>query len=306
MNPGRIACKLVRYSGLPFLLREVVFRRATRIIVFHDPTVGSFERALAYLSSRYNIITLEDHLSGRPLPPKPLVITFDDGHIRNHALLPVFRKAGIRPTFFLCAGLVGTRRRFWFLHAAEHGGSERLKVLTDEERLRALAITGFTPERAYDQPQALQFEHLEALAGQVDFQAHGVFHSCLPNCPDDTAREEVVGAKERLEEMLGTPVRAFAFPNGDYSDRDIALVKRAGYVCALTVDYGFNRKSTDPFRIKRLCVDDTGNTDALSAKVSGAWALLTAVLANRRLSGFKERPPTTKGTAVAAQLAEMP
>ena len=300
MNFARIAYRLVRYSGLPFLFREVLFRRATRIAVFHDPGPREFERALVYLRDRYNIVSLADHLSGRPLPPKPLVITLDDGHIGNYALLPLIRRTGIRPTMFLCAGVVGTNRRFWFLHAAMHGSSDGLKTVSDDERLRVLATTGFTPEREFPVPQALTKAHIEEMADHVDFQAHGVFHPCLPNCPDEVAEEEVAGPKRILEPITGAPVTAFAYPNGDYCPRDIELLQSFGYTCGLTVDHGFNRPTDDPFKLKRLSVDDTGNLDALSVKASGVWAILTAIIARRRLSGFKAQPMPHTVPAIAA------
>lgn len=296
----RIAYKLVHYSGLPFFFREVLFRKSTRIIAFHDPAPEDLRRALTYLRSRYNIITLADHLSGRALPPKPLVITFDDGHIGNHALLPVLREAGVRPTFFVCAGIVGTNRHFWFAHAAMHGSSEPLKGVPDEDRLEALAATGFAPEREFAMPQALTRAQIEDMRDHVDIQSHSLFHPCLPNCSDEVAGEEIAGSKRMLASITGRPVTAFAYPNGDYCSRDIELLKSAGYTCALTVDHGFNKPGDDPYRLKRLSVDDTGNLDAISAKASGVWAILMAIFVRRRLSGYRERPVPTEVPAIAA------
>lgn len=302
MRPASIAHRIVRYSGLPFLFREVLFRKATRIIMFHDPTPEAFDRAVAYLAGRYNIITLDDHLSGRPLPAKPLIITFDDGHIGNFALLDVFKKHGIRPTIFLCAGIVGTNRHFWFTHTAMRGSSGPLKSLPDDERLRVLEASGFTPEREFDTHQALQRTHIETMKSHVDFQSHGLTHALLPTCADHVAAHELTDSKRLLEGLLGTPVTAFAFPNGDYCERDIRLAQEAGYRCAVTVDFGFNRRGSDPFRLKRLSVDDTGDIDALSAKVSGVWAVLNAITGKRPLSRAKRRPVFVAVQALAARL----
>lgn len=302
MRPASIAHRIVRFSGLPVLFREVLFRKATRIIMFHDPTAEDFERAVTYLAGRYNIISLDDHLSGRPLPAKPLIITFDDGHIGNFALLKVFRKHGIRPTIFLCAGIVGTNRHFWFSYAATTGSSGPLKSLPDHERLRVLEASGFTPEREFATPQALQTAHIDAMKSQVDFQSHGLSHALLPMCADHVAGHELTHSKRLLEGLLGTPVTAFAFPNGDYCERDIQLAQQAGYRCAVTVDFGFNRRGADPFRLKRLSVDDTGDVDALSAKVSGVWGLLNAIIGKRPLSRAKREPLFAVVQALTAQL----
>lgn len=297
-----IAYRIVRYSGLPFLFREVLFRKATRIIMFHDPAPEAFDKVVTYLKDRYSIITLDDHFSERPLPPKPLVITFDDGHIRNHALLKVFREHSIRPTIFLCAGIVGTNRHFWFMHAAMTGSSGPLKSLADEERLRVLGASGFTPEREFETPQALQKVHVDAMKAHVDFQSHGMTHALLPNCSDRSAEHELTDSRRVLEGSLGKPVTAFAFPNGDYCERDIRLAREAGYRCAVTVDFGFNRRGDDPFRSKRLSVDDTGDVDAVSVKVSGVWALLNAFIRKRPLARAKRRPSFAVAHALTAQL----
>ena len=77
---------------------------------------------------------------------------------------------------------------------------------------------------------------------------------------------------------------AIAYPNGDYSERDIELVKSAGYRCGVTVDYGFNTVKTDLFRLKRLSVNDTGNIDELAVKASGVWAFIKT--RNGRKQGY--------------------
>lgn len=301
MTFTHLAYKLVRFSGLPFLFREILFRRTARIVVFHDPGVPEFQRALGYLRKRYNIISLAELLSGKPLPPGALVITFDDGHRGNHALLGTFREAGITPTIFACAGIVGTKRHFWFAHAGRNGSSEPLKTIPNEQRMEILARSGFWPDREFPEAQALQREEMDAMKDVVDFQSHGVFHSCLPNCADEVAEFEIATSKGMLEGMIGKPITAFAFANGDYCARDLELVKRAGYRCALTVDHGFNRPGEDPYLLKRLNVDDSGNIDALSVKASGVWALLGSVfLRRRRLSGYRDNPLPAPLPAAAA------
>lgn len=289
MGTERIAYKLVRWCGLPWLFREVLFRRSVRILTFHDPAPDAFRRVLGYLHRHYGIITLDDHLSGKPLPAKPVVVTLDDGHIGNHALIPVLREFAVRPVVFVCAGLVGTNRRFWFKHAARSGSSEGLKRISDAERLRILAADGFTPLHEYDVPQALGLEQLKELASVADIGAHTLFHPCLHQCTSTVADAEIVGSKHVLEELLGHPVDGFAFPNGDYSSRDAQLVSRAGFRYACTSDHGFNR-SGGTFLLKRISVDDTGDVDALSVKASGVWALLRAVMGRQRLHGEQPVP----------------
>ncbi len=284
MKPVRMSYKLLRYSGLPFLFREVLFRKGVRIIMFHDPGPEAMDRILEYLKERYTIITLDDFLSGRPTPPKALIITLDDGHKGNAALVPVFREHGVRPTIFLCAGLLDTKRHYWFLHEPVHGRAESLKSLPNKERLSQLASMGFDPEKEYEDRHALNAEEIRMMKEVVDLGSHGLLHPCLPTCTDQEAWNEIVASKELLEQHHGIRVNTFAFPNGDYCARDLDLVREAGYIAALTVDYGFNEPGTDPFRLKRLSVDDSGDLDALSVKVSGVWTLFRVVMGKQRIS----------------------
>ncbi len=281
MKVVELAYKVLRYCGLPFLLREVLSRRHTRIVVFHDPGVQQMERAMTYLTGRYNVISLDEFLSGKNIPPKALIVTLDDGHICNAELLPVFKRYGVRPTIFLCTGLIGTKRHFWFLHKPTTVPVPELKRMNNARRLLEMSRTGHVPESEFDMPQALSWEQVGTMKDHVDFGSHGVFHSLLPSCSDPEAWQDIARSKEQLEARLGHPVGAFAFPNGDYCARDVALVKRAGYTCALSMDYGFNTRLTDRFRLKRLSIDDGGFVDAISVKASGVWTLFR-IFANRQ------------------------
>jgi peptidoglycan/xylan/chitin deacetylase (PgdA/CDA1 family) len=116
----------------------------------------------------------------------------------------------------------------------------------------------------------------------VNFQGHTLFHPCLPNCSDENAWEEIVQSKQVLEQDFGLPINAMAYPNGDYSDREIAFIKEAGYACAVSVDFGFNTIHTNPYRLKRLSIDDSDNVDAVSVKSCGLWTFLLGLLGKRK------------------------
>ena len=284
--------KAIRYAGLPFLFREMYQRKQVTIVMFHDPAPEAAEAAFLYLAKKYNIIGLDDYLEARrgsrKLPEKALIITLDDGHAGNRALLPVLEKHKIPVTIFLCAGIVGTNRRYWFKHKDPAISTEALKQVSNREKLQRLAAVGFTPDREFPAPQALDAAQIRELKPYVNFQSHTVFHPCLPKCSEAEAREEIFQSKQLLELKYGLHINALAYPNGDYSDRDAHLVEAAGYKCAISVDYGFNTLTTDPFRLKRLSIDDTDNPDAVCVKAAGVWTLLMNLAGKRRTSGNME------------------
>jgi peptidoglycan/xylan/chitin deacetylase (PgdA/CDA1 family) len=278
MNARNTVFKLLRYSGLPFLVRELFQRRRVSIVMFHDIEAGHAKHIFGWLARHYNIISLDDYLEARrrgtinKLPSKPLILTLDDGHVRNQTLLPVLQELRIPATIFLCAGIIDTKRRFWFLHQRGKPKRPSLKQMPNEHRLAYLAQQGFTQEQEFETPQALSKTDIETMRPWVNFQSHTVFHPCLPQCTDEEARAEISASKQILEQQFHLKIYAFAYPNGDYGDREVRLLREAGYECAITVDHGYNTLTTDPFRLKRLGIDDRDNEDAVCVKASGLWA----------------------------------
>ena len=286
-----LAYKVLRYSGVAWLWREIVQRNKVTFLLFHDMDTKDAERNFNYLKQHYHVIELRDYLDAvrgnKKLPKKALVITFDDGHASNYDLLPVLKDQEIPVTIFLCSSIVGTRRHFWFRHSDEVKRQvETLKRQPDQERLNDLKQWGFDLQKEYDDTQALTKNQINEMKGVVDFQSHTCFHPILPQCDDATAKEEIAGSKKQLETDYGLEIDALSYPNGDYSERDIKLAKEAGYQCGVTVDSGYNDLHTDLFRLRRFSVNDAKSTTELMVKASGLYALLKHQL-HKPSYGFK-------------------
>jgi peptidoglycan/xylan/chitin deacetylase (PgdA/CDA1 family) len=210
----------------------------------------------------------------KKLPPKPLIVTLDDGHMGNYALKPVFEKYSIRATIFLCSGLVATNRHFWFETELSDSLRQGLKRLSDSERVETLAKLGFSETAEQTTRQALSASEIEDMRAIVDFQSHTVFHPLLPQCSNQRALDEISTSKSQLEDQFGFVINALAYPNGDYSFREIESAETSGYQCALTLDLGFNSRSTPPFQLKRICINDDAGVNELLVKASGLWGVL--------------------------------
>jgi poly-beta-1,6-N-acetyl-D-glucosamine N-deacetylase len=288
-----ILFKILRFSGLPWLFRELIQRRRVTILLFHDIPPEAAEKTFDCLSQRYHFLDLQTFIrtcqNGRQrLPPKSLIVTFDDGCARNHDLLAVIRERQIPVTIFLCAGLIDTKRHFWFKHKPAHCPSIQLRRMSNDQRRRFLAETGFTHETEYENPHALTRRQIEEMKPWVDFQSHTLFHPCLPRCSSSEAWQEIARPRDLLRREYGLDVNAISYPHGDYSDRDIELCRRAGYECGLTVDCGFNTVNSDLLRLKRLPVNDTADMNELIVKASGLWEFARMVLGRRREFGWTD------------------
>lgn len=295
---------LLRCSGIPFILRKLFQRRAVTILCYHDLPPRIAERHFHILGKRYNFISLRQYLDWRSgkmnttLPIYPLVVTFDDGHKGNFALIEPLKSAGVPATIALCSALVGTNRHFWWTEAADVHDREALKHVSDQDRLARLTELGYSETRDYASRQTLSAEEIAAMRDVVDFQSHTRSHPILPTCSYERAQDEIAESRRELEGRFRLPVYAFVYPNGDYCDRDIALVRDAGYECALTLDGGFNTADTDLFRLRRIPVEDHAGASELIVKASGFWEMLRTTFRLRRY-GYWNKPHMVARTSSA-------
>ena len=130
----RMLSDLLSYSGIHSLLERFCFSNKAFILMYHrilastdnkscfvQPgmfvTTASFERQIAFLRDRYEIVFLEE-LVEKALKGENVgelcAITFDDGWRDNFTeAFPVLEKYRVPATIFLASGFVGTDRMFW-------------------------------------------------------------------------------------------------------------------------------------------------------------------------------------------------
>ena len=254
-------------SGMSLLIREWVCRNRVVILLYHDPKPTVFAKHIAYLSHHYTIISLDTLVTAvhrqdfSRIPPKSVVITIDDGHAGNIALLPIFKQHRVRPTLYVCTQIIDTHRRFWFkIEGQSKAEKERLKRLPNAERLAHLKHTAnFEPETMYPDRQALNITEMKEMTESVDFQPHTRFHPILPRCTQTACRQEVLESKTDLETLLGIECSHFSYPNGDYTEREVEIVKTGGFRSARTTDIGWNTLDTPLYRLKAVPItDDAG------------------------------------------------
>jgi peptidoglycan/xylan/chitin deacetylase (PgdA/CDA1 family) len=274
---------LVRASGIFFVLYRKQRRKTAIILVYHDPSPETFERHAAYLSRRFTFVSLDlvinalEKKQWSDLPSRACVVTFDDGHAGNYKLLPFFKKYSMMPTIFLCSAIVNTNRRFWWKSGI--GSAEPFKHVSNAEMLARLKRqTGFGPEKEYADRQALSAEEIAALSPYVEFGSHTRFHPILTNCDDIECMKEIADSKKEIERLTGKETRHFAYPNGNYSHREIAMVKKAGYASARTICFGYVSAGSDLYALRAVEIDDMASVNVLCAEFVGLNAVLKKLL----------------------------
>ncbi len=73
------------------------------------------------------------------------------------------------------------------------------------------------------------------LSQRHELGAHTLTHPTLTEIVDTQAREEIVGSKSWLEDVIGKSVTSFCYPKGMYTPTHRNMVQDAGYAVARTV-----------------------------------------------------------------------
>jgi peptidoglycan/xylan/chitin deacetylase (PgdA/CDA1 family) len=140
--------------------------------------------------------------------------------------------------------------------------------------------TFFVFTNAIDKRDFMTLPELRALrdAGMW-IGSHTLSHPFLTRIKDPAAlRRQIFDSKRILEEKLGQPVTAFAFPFGQYNRAVVSLVREAGYRTARGTSFGIRHSPADRYTLTGLI------EVAVASRVD-------AVLARAALEGEKERPP---------------
>jgi peptidoglycan/xylan/chitin deacetylase (PgdA/CDA1 family) len=123
--------------------------------------------------------------------------------------------------------------------------------------IEALAVwSGSTAPREMYLP--MQPDQVAALAegGLVEIGAHSVTHPSLRDLPEGLQRLEIIGSRDRLEQILGSKVTSFAYPYGALSADTPVIARTAGFERACTTVARAVEEDADCFRLPRVQVDD--------------------------------------------------
>ncbi len=174
--------------------------------------------------------------SGRPLPPRPVLVTFDDGYegVHRHAL-PVLRKHGFPATLFVSTG--------WISGAHDTGGG--LDRMLDWDQVRELAGSG------------------------VEIGGHSHSHPQLDQLDDDALRFELTRCRDIVAGELGALPVSFAYPYGYSSRRVRQEVRTSGYAQALAVGNVLARRRQGPYALRRVTVRRSTGIEEFERLVEG-------------------------------------
>jgi len=260
---------------------------------------AAFDRQMKHLARHYRVVSTHEVLaavrSGRPLPQRAVLITFDDAY-RDFADIawPILRKHRLPATVFVPTDYPDhPERSLWWdrlYHAVLHtrarsvtaGPLGRLRLDSVDARLRSLRLVQRALKRVRHADcmrrvndlcrdlacdgegvsSVLTWHEVRALAEDgVAIGGHTRSHAALDQLPLESVREEVQGCRDDLIRELGTVPSVFAYPFGSYDDAVVEAVSAAGFELAFTCEDGHSRLgSTDPLRLHRTGITPRTST----------------------------------------------
>ena len=163
----------------------------------------------------------------RALPKRPVLLTFDDGHLDNYTEgLPVLQAHGAKATVFVVVGDVGARGVVW------PDASET------------------TPTDLFDWDQAARLQR-----SGVRIEAHGLGHSRMDALPPEELERQLAECRRVIHERLGHESLAMAYPFGVWNRDCAAAARGAGFEFACTTHSGMaNLERDELLALPRLSV----------------------------------------------------
>jgi peptidoglycan/xylan/chitin deacetylase (PgdA/CDA1 family) len=253
-----------------------------------EQQVGYFAKHFRPISMDTLIECVQDQ---KPFPENAIILTFDDGYADNYQAAQILKKYGMTGVFYITAGCIESDERFWvaeihYLLGKTNKNAVRVRLrdkwfeayLSDSGRPKVIrrlthliktvdvktreAIRAELRKQLDDVP-ALQNDLMltwQQLANMVtlgmEIGGHTLTHCNLPSASEEEAWNEICESKSLLEQQLGIKVKHFAYPNGGssqyYNLRIKELVRRAGYLSAVTSKPGVVYSRNDPLELCRI------------------------------------------------------
>jgi peptidoglycan/xylan/chitin deacetylase (PgdA/CDA1 family) len=206
------------------------------ILVYHK-TPDNFDAQLDVLEQKnYHTITMAQltaalHNLGS-LPPKPVVITFDDGFADQMQAFSLLQQHHMVATFYIIDGGAESR---WCI-----GAGRRYNDPLQPPTGCGDAYLSWNQVRQLDR------------SGIITIGSHTIDHPDLATESSQQQQYEIIQGKQELEAQLGHPVYDFAYPYGSYNATTLAIVKQAGFATAVTTTAGISQSLAGIYTLDRV------------------------------------------------------
>jgi len=198
-------------------------------------SIKNFDKQIAYLSkNNYKSYTLSEMIEQKEkLPPKSVVITFDDGYKDNFTnALAILKKYDFKATIFVITNRFDND---WSLHRKAKNANivNYIDKLSDEDIKNLLN------------------------SGLIEIGAHTINHKNFSKLTLQEKEYEILESKKILEEKFNITCKTFSYPFGIYEKGDEEIVKKAGFIGAVTTEVRkVDLKTDSMFLLPRINIKD--------------------------------------------------
>ncbi len=209
-------------------------------------TADAFARQIWWLKRRgYQGITPSQWrdwcASERPLPPKPVIITFDDGYASLVVnAFPVLERCRFPATVFVVTREIGGSNTW------DQSQQFPLRALLSADEIRHSRTDG------------------------IEFAPHSRTHAHLMACPPEEMRAEICGSATDLMAVTGVRASSFAYPYGEH-DESVREATIACFPLAFTCAEGLNDLRTDQLSLRRTMVQPGDSLLGFICRVKLGW-----------------------------------
>lgn len=234
-------------------------------------TLTAFKNHILWLSKHYRLVSLPEYLANTPADGNKrgnVALTFDDGfRITFQHVQPFLKENRIPAAFFVSTGHLENRELLWFSYLntlcfekcysmvevnqqtfplqkleqcrlARSTLAENAKASGDPVGFcKKLAKTYPVPPCATALYEGMTHEQLieAGKSNLIEIGGHTINHPYLDQLPLDMQAQEILDGRRALSDLLGKPIRYFAYPGGEYNHETIELIKTAGFEAAFAV-----------------------------------------------------------------------
>lgn len=222
----------------------------TSILMYHSignngvlftVTTEDLEKQLVFLKKgKYNVIRLADLVekmrNKEKVPPKTIILTFDDAYRDNYLnTFPLLKKYNFPATVFIPTDYIG------------------------KEMINSEGKT--IPVMSWSEAQEMEE------SGLIDFASHSHTHPMMNRIAFEEFINEIKTSENLLNQNLKRPVKIFSFPKGKFKPEHVDYLKKQGYLGAVTVKEGLVGSNDDLFTLKRNFIFSKGGFSQFKGKL---------------------------------------
>lgn len=225
-----------------------------------------FQEQLDYMyKNGYSTITMQMlydyYTKNTPLPPKPVLLTFDDGYEDNYQIaLPLLKERNMSAVVFPITNWIGKENKWENFN----------KALTRTMTLEQLK---------------------EWHAAGMEIASHTVNHPFLTECDKSKLIFELRESKNYLEEVLQIKIQFLCYPYGYFNKNAINIAQSVGYKAAFAI---FNDVPLHPiylFALPRISIPAYQSLWEFKLKISQIHILFILLRKIERFLKLNFSPP---------------